>query len=247
MDAARDLGRRRRHPRWRLEGLGRGRPSDGSRPANRSAPKAGPARGPAPSLRRYRTRARARGDAARRRGADLGTWRHPANQSHRYKELDYWTQTARTVEESMLDALFIADALGVLDVHGGRIDKKLKQGVQTPSTDPLLLVSAMAAVTRDLGFAVSRAHCARRSRNATQGVQSADQNSWRRRAERRTLPSAFSVRSRTCRSERTTPQCACSQSVLAGSSGPSCRMWPGTGSSACSRPARPARHANAPQ
>lgn len=87
--------------------------------------------------------------------AAVGAWRHPENQSHRYRELDYWTETARTLEEGLFDGLFIADVLGVLDTHGGSIAGTLKQGVQTPSTDPLLVVSAMAAVTKHLGFAVT--------------------------------------------------------------------------------------------
>jgi len=85
----------------------------------------------------------------------VGLWRHPASQAHRYTDLDYWTDTARTLERGKFDALFIADALGPLDVYQGRIDATLKQGVQTPSDDPLLVVSAMAAVTRRLGFVVT--------------------------------------------------------------------------------------------
>lgn len=87
--------------------------------------------------------------------AAVGTWRHPQNQSHRYRELDYWVETARTLEEGLFDGLFIADVLGVLDTHGGSIAETLKQGVQTPSIDPVLAISAMAAATRHLGFAVT--------------------------------------------------------------------------------------------
>lgn len=87
--------------------------------------------------------------------AAVGAWRHPDNQSHRYRELDYWTETAKTLEEGGFDGLFIADVLGVLDTHAGTIAGTLRQGVQTPSTDPLLVVSAMAAVTKHLGFAVT--------------------------------------------------------------------------------------------
>jgi len=87
--------------------------------------------------------------------AAVGAWRHPDNQSHRYRELDYWIETARTLEEGLFDGLFVADVLGVLDTHGGSIAGTLKQGVQTPSTDPLLAVSAMAAATKHLGFAIT--------------------------------------------------------------------------------------------
>ena len=85
----------------------------------------------------------------------IGLWRHPESQAHRYKALDYWLETARTLEAGHFDGLFIADALGVLDVYGGSADAALRDGIQTPSNDPLLLVSAMASVTRRLGFAVT--------------------------------------------------------------------------------------------
>ncbi|KKC37978.1 5,10-methylene tetrahydromethanopterin reductase [Devosia epidermidihirudinis] len=87
--------------------------------------------------------------------AAVGVWRHEGNQSHRYNALDYWVETAKTLEAGLFDGLFVADVLGVLDTHGGRIDETLKQGAQTPSIDPLLAVSAMAAVTKHLGFAIT--------------------------------------------------------------------------------------------
>ncbi|MGV8950513.1 MAG: LLM class flavin-dependent oxidoreductase [Cypionkella sp.] len=87
--------------------------------------------------------------------AAVGVWRQPGNQSHRYNSLDYWLETARTLEAGLFDGLFVADVLGVLDTYGGRIDETLKQGAQTPSIDPLLAVSAMASVTKHLGFAIT--------------------------------------------------------------------------------------------
>jgi FMN-dependent oxidoreductase (nitrilotriacetate monooxygenase family) len=84
-----------------------------------------------------------------------GLWRHPASQSHRYKELSFWIEIARTLERGKFDGLFIADALGVLDVYRGSSDQTLREGLQTPTDDPLLAVSAMAAVTRHLGFGIT--------------------------------------------------------------------------------------------
>jgi len=85
----------------------------------------------------------------------VGLWRHPKSQAARYKDLDYWVETAKTLEEGRFDGLFIADALGVLDVYAGSADETLRHGVQTPTNDPLLCISAMAAVTSRLGFAVT--------------------------------------------------------------------------------------------
>jgi FMN-dependent oxidoreductase (nitrilotriacetate monooxygenase family) len=85
----------------------------------------------------------------------VGLWRHPDSQAHRYRELSFWLDTARILERGKFDALFVADALGPLDTYQGRVDGALRDGVQTPTDDPLLTIAAMAAVTRHLGFAVT--------------------------------------------------------------------------------------------
>lgn len=84
-----------------------------------------------------------------------GLWRHPDDQSHRYKELSYWTDLAQLLERGRFDGIFIADVLGTYDVYGGTDIAALRQGAQIPVADPLLLVSAMAAVTEHLGFGIT--------------------------------------------------------------------------------------------
>jgi alkanesulfonate monooxygenase SsuD/methylene tetrahydromethanopterin reductase-like flavin-dependent oxidoreductase (luciferase family) len=41
-----------------------------------------------------------------------GLWRHPLDQSWRYKELGYWTDLAKLLERHLFDGLFVADVLG---------------------------------------------------------------------------------------------------------------------------------------
>lgn len=84
-----------------------------------------------------------------------GLWRHPDDQSHRYTDIEYWTNLAKLLERGRFDGLFIADVLGVYDVYGGDDVAALREGAQTPVADPLLLVSAMAAVTEHLGFGIT--------------------------------------------------------------------------------------------
>ncbi len=55
----------------------------------------------------------------------------------------------------MFDGLFIADIVGTYDIYGQSLDVTLKESIQLPVNDPLLLVSAMAAVTRHLGFGLT--------------------------------------------------------------------------------------------
>ena len=84
-----------------------------------------------------------------------GLWTHPRDRSTEYNTLDYWTGFARTLERGLFDGLFLADVLGVYDVHGGSPGPAIQYAVQVPVGDPLMLISAMAAATRHLGFGVT--------------------------------------------------------------------------------------------
>lgn len=84
-----------------------------------------------------------------------GLWTHPNDRSSDYKRLDHWTDLARTLERGLFDGIFLADILGVYDIYGGGIDLTLREAIQLPVNDPLLVVPAMAAVTRHLGFGVT--------------------------------------------------------------------------------------------
>lgn len=84
-----------------------------------------------------------------------GLWRHPRDRSADYRRLDLWMDLARTLERGLFDGVFLADVLGVYDVFGGGPQAALRTAAQVPVNDPLLLVPAMAAVTKNLGFGVT--------------------------------------------------------------------------------------------
>ncbi|MCE0462788.1 LLM class flavin-dependent oxidoreductase [Pseudomonas uvaldensis] len=84
-----------------------------------------------------------------------GLWTHPQDTSTQYNTLEYWTGLAQLLERGLFDGLFIADVVGVYDVYQQSVDVTLKESIQLPVNDPLLLVSAMAAVTRNLGFGLT--------------------------------------------------------------------------------------------
>jgi alkanesulfonate monooxygenase SsuD/methylene tetrahydromethanopterin reductase-like flavin-dependent oxidoreductase (luciferase family) len=84
-----------------------------------------------------------------------GLWRHPQDRSDRYVDLTHWTELAQLLERGKFDGLFLADVLGPYDVYQGKPDAAIRQGIQTPVNDPLLLVSAMAHATEQLGFGVT--------------------------------------------------------------------------------------------
>lgn len=85
----------------------------------------------------------------------IGLWRNPRSAAHLYNDLGYLTALARQLESGGFDGVFFADALGVLDVYQGTADASLRDGIGTPSGDPLLAIAAMAAVTDRLDFAVT--------------------------------------------------------------------------------------------
>ena len=84
-----------------------------------------------------------------------GLWVHPDNNRHRFNDLDFWIELAQLVEHGTLDAIFLADVVGVYDRFRGGPETALREAVQVPANDPLLLIPAMAAVTRHLGFGVT--------------------------------------------------------------------------------------------
>lgn len=84
-----------------------------------------------------------------------GLWTHPRDRSTEYNTIPYWTDLAQTLERGLFDGLFIADIVGVYDVYQASLDLTLREAIQLPVNDPILLVSAMAGVTRHLGFGVT--------------------------------------------------------------------------------------------
>ena len=84
-----------------------------------------------------------------------GMWAHPRDRSRHYNELSYWLDLARTLERGYFDGVFFADVLGVYDVYQGSPAAALRNAMQIPVNDPMLLIPAMAAVTEHLGFGVT--------------------------------------------------------------------------------------------
>jgi len=84
-----------------------------------------------------------------------GMWTHPRDRSTEYTSIDHWLDLARLLERGLFDGLFLADVVGVYDVLGGNPDASVRHAVQIPLLDPMLVVPAMAAVTRNLGFGVT--------------------------------------------------------------------------------------------
>ncbi|RAR62587.1 FMN-dependent oxidoreductase (nitrilotriacetate monooxygenase family) [Paraburkholderia unamae] len=85
-----------------------------------------------------------------------GYWRHPQGRGQlEYKRLQPWIELAKTVERGRFDTVFLADVVGVYDRFRGNGDTSIRTAMQFPSLDPASLVSALAAATEHVGFAVT--------------------------------------------------------------------------------------------
>lgn len=84
-----------------------------------------------------------------------GMWRHPEARQHRFNELGLWVDLAKKLEDAKFDALFFADVVGLYGDHEGGWASHVRKGLQVPSHDPLVLLSALAAGTKDIGLAMT--------------------------------------------------------------------------------------------
>jgi FMN-dependent oxidoreductase (nitrilotriacetate monooxygenase family) len=85
-----------------------------------------------------------------------GTWRHPDDDTATgYRSLEHWLRIARELEAACIDALFFADTNGIYDIYQGSYEPAIRHSVQVPAIDPVLVIPAVAAATRNLGFAVT--------------------------------------------------------------------------------------------
>ncbi|MFC9556392.1 LLM class flavin-dependent oxidoreductase [Rhodococcus sp. NPDC056960] len=84
-----------------------------------------------------------------------GLWRHPDDRGANYTNLAYWTDYAQLLEQARFDGIFFADNVGYHDIYQGSADAALADAAQIPANDPFMAVSAMAAVTENLGFGLT--------------------------------------------------------------------------------------------
>ena len=84
-------------------------------------------------------------------GMSGASWPHPENRQVEFTSLAHWTSTARRVEDAGLDFLFLADSYGFATI-GGRVPAVSVEEGTFARLDPLVLMSALAQVTTDLGL-----------------------------------------------------------------------------------------------
>ncbi|EXJ90261.1 hypothetical protein A1O1_03360 [Capronia coronata CBS 617.96] len=82
--------------------------------------------------------------------------RRPDDTSTTKDKIKYYTDLARLAERGKISAIFFADWFVGFDVYGGDLNAMLRSAHQVAHLDPLLAVSAMAAVTDNVAFAVTQ-------------------------------------------------------------------------------------------
>ncbi|KAF7297857.1 Xenobiotic compound monooxygenase, DszA family [Mycena chlorophos] len=87
-----------------------------------------------------------------------GMWRHPEDRSSEFNNIHHWVELAKLLESGGIHGMFIADVLvrPVRRLKGPRnLAPAAIAGVQWPVNEPLALIPAMAAATKNLGFGVT--------------------------------------------------------------------------------------------
>ncbi|KAI4870749.1 nitrilotriacetate monooxygenase component A [Hypoxylon rubiginosum] len=84
-----------------------------------------------------------------------GQWKNPVDKSATKRNLEYWIELAKLLERGGFNALFLADTYGGYDTYEGSLDNCIRRAAQWPITDPTIPISAMAAVTKNLSFAIT--------------------------------------------------------------------------------------------
>ncbi len=84
-----------------------------------------------------------------------GQWRRPDAHQGDYTDVKLWIDVAKTLEKAKFDAIFFADVSGHYGDADAPIDHYLEEGLQIPSNDPTVLLSALAVNTEHLGLATT--------------------------------------------------------------------------------------------
>ncbi|KAI1460809.1 nitrilotriacetate monooxygenase component A [Annulohypoxylon moriforme] len=84
-----------------------------------------------------------------------GQWKNPVDKSATKRNLEYWVELAKLLDRGGFNALFLADTYGGYDTYEGSLDNCIRRAAQWPITDPTIPITAMAAVTKNLSFAIT--------------------------------------------------------------------------------------------
>jgi len=82
-----------------------------------------------------------------------GLWRQPEGRQIEFNSLDLWVDLAVDLEKHLFDMIFFADVAGLYEEFEGTHRVHIETGLQIPSNDPSVILSALAYNTEHLGLA----------------------------------------------------------------------------------------------
>ncbi len=84
-----------------------------------------------------------------------GQWRRPDARQSDFNDVEVWIDLAKTLEAAKFDAMFFADVSGLYGDSDADYSVYVREGLQIPSNDPLVLLGALATQTTDIGLAAT--------------------------------------------------------------------------------------------
>jgi long-chain alkane monooxygenase len=82
-----------------------------------------------------------------------GQWRHPEAHQADFNDVTVWIDLVKRLEAGLFDAVFFADVIGLYGPANSSYVVNTREGLQIPSNDPSVLLSALAINTEHLGLA----------------------------------------------------------------------------------------------
>lgn len=86
-----------------------------------------------------------------------GLWRDSEGYQVNFNNVDLWISLAKKLEDGGFDAIFFADVVGMYGDYQDDWKFHVNTGLQIPSNDPMVLLSALAVNTKHLGLAFTSA------------------------------------------------------------------------------------------
>ena len=84
-----------------------------------------------------------------------GQWRRPDARQTDFADVQTWIDLAKLLEAAKFDAMFFADVTGLYGDSDADYSVYVREGLQIPSNDPIVLLGALASHTEQIGLAVT--------------------------------------------------------------------------------------------
>ena len=85
----------------------------------------------------------------------IGQWKDPTDNSRKKDSLEYYTWLAKLADKGKITSIFFADTYAVMDTYEGRGDGSFRGGYAVAQLDPVVFVSAMAQVSKNVSFGIT--------------------------------------------------------------------------------------------